>query len=91
MPLFALTCLDKPGHLDLRQKVRPDHLAHVAGTGVVNQGGPLLDESGEMVGSLIVLDVPDRAAALEWSANDPYAKAGLFAQVHLYEWKKAVV
>jgi uncharacterized protein len=90
MPRFALTCLDKPGHLPLRQQVRPDHLAYVKETGAVDQGGPLLNAAGEMVGSMIVLDLPDLAAAQAWSAGDPYAKAGLFAQVHMHEWKKAV-
>lgn len=90
MPFFALTCLDKPDHLPLRQKVRPDHLAYVQSTGAVDQGGPLLNAAGEMVGSMIVLDLPDLAAAQAWSANDPYAKAGLFSAVHLHEWKKVV-
>jgi len=34
-----------------------------------------------MIGSLVILDVADKAAAQEWADNDPYAKAGLFADV----------
>jgi uncharacterized protein YciI len=30
------------------------------------------------------------AAAQDWAANDPYARAGLFAEVRLQEWKKVV-
>ena len=30
------------------------------------------------------------AAAEAWAANDPYAKAGLFASVELVEWKKVI-
>jgi uncharacterized protein YciI len=90
MPLFALICMDKPGHLDLRQATREAHLDYVARTGVVVQAGPFLDESGAMVGSLLILDVPDRAAAQEWATADPYARAGLFATVAIHGWKKVV-
>jgi len=30
------------------------------------------------------------AAAQDWAANDPYAKAGLFDSVSVTEWKKVV-
>ena len=91
MPLFALICLDKPGHADLRAGTRADHLAYVAETGVVVQAGPLLDDAGEgMIGSLIILDVVDRAAATAWAAADPYARAGLFDTVVLHPWKKVI-
>jgi uncharacterized protein YciI len=90
MPLFALICMDKPGHLDLRQATREAHLDYVARTGVVVQAGPFLDESGAMVGSLLILDVPDRAAAQDWATADPYARAGLFDTVAIHGWKKVV-
>jgi uncharacterized protein YciI len=43
-----------------------------------------------MTGSLIVLDLADMAAARDWAANDPYAKAGLFSSVDLIAWKKVI-
>lgn len=90
MPLFALICLDKPGHLPLRMATREAHLAHVAATGCVVQAGPFLNEAGEMTGSLIILDLPDRAAAEAWAEADPYARAGLFQSVQLQGWKKVI-
>ena len=90
MPLYALICLDKPGHGDLRRDTRAAHLAYVAETGVVVQAGPFLDEAEAMIGSLIVLDVADRAAAEAWAADDPYARAGLFKSVTLHRWKKVI-
>ena len=74
------------GHIDNREA----HLAYLKETGVVSQAGPLLDEAGGMIGSLVVLDVADMAAARDWAANDPYAKAGLFASVDLIAWKKVI-
>ena len=88
MPLFALMCLDKPGHGAVRQDNRPAHRAHVADSGAVLQGGPLLDDDGAMIGSLLILDVPDRAAAEAWAEADPYARAGLFQSVTLHRWDK---
>ena len=88
--LIALIAHDKPGALALRMENRQAHLAYIEETGVVAQAGPLLDAQGQMPGSLVVLDVPDMAAAETWAANDPYAKAGLFADVQLHAWKRVI-
>lgn len=87
---FVLLAKDKPNALQTRLDNRAAHLDYVAATGVVETGGPLLDEDGEMCGSLIVLEVADLAAAQDWAANDPYAKAGLFGDVTLRAWKKVI-
>ncbi len=76
--LFAITCIDKPDSLALRQSTRPAHLGYAAAH-TVALGGPLLDEAGQPVGSLLVVELPDHAAAAAWAAADPYAQAGLFA------------
>jgi uncharacterized protein len=90
MPLFMMHCTDKPGALALRQATRAAHLDYITRTGCVLQAGPLLDEDGQMAGSLLVLDLPDLQAAKDWGAADPYAQAGLFAATHVQEWKKVI-
>ncbi len=87
---FALMTKDKPGALQTRMDNREAHLAYIADTGVVEMAGPVLDNDGQMCGSLIVLDVDDMAAARAWADNDPYAKAGLFESVTLRAWKKVI-
>ena len=87
---FALICTDKADHLELRKANRDAHLAYIASTGVVEMAGPFLNERGEMNGSLVVLEVPDRAAAEAWAKADPYALAGLFAKVRIEAWKKVI-
>lgn len=87
---FALLTKDKPGALQTRQDNRDTHLAYIAETGVVEMAGPVLDDAGEMCGSLIVLEVADMAAAQAWADNDPYARAGLFSDVTLRAWKKVI-
>ncbi|MBR9650387.1 YciI family protein [Thalassovita aquimarina] len=87
--LIALIARDKKGALDIRKANRDAHLAYIDATGVVAQAGPLI-ENDDMAGSLVILDVADMAAAEDWAANDPYAKAGLFDKVELIEWKKVI-
>ncbi|WP_333846485.1 YciI family protein [Phaeobacter italicus] len=88
--LIALIARDKPDHLQTRMDNRAAHLAYIESTGCVAQAGPLLDQDGGMVGSLIILDVEDMTAGQAWADNDPYAKAGLFEAVELITWKKVV-
>jgi uncharacterized protein YciI len=88
--LIALIARDTPGALNIRKANREAHLAYIKETGVVTQAGPLLDDAGEMTGSLVILQVQDMAEAQVWADNDPYAKAGLFDSVELIEWKKVI-
>jgi uncharacterized protein YciI len=83
MPLFVLTCIDKPGALEARLGAREAHLAYVRGSGAMKLGGPFLDEAGEMAGSLMILEAADLAAARAFSAADPYVLAGVFESVEI--------
>jgi len=77
--LFALVCTDRPGALDLRLATRPAHLAFLETyQDRIVHGGPTLDVDGRPCGSILIIDVEDRAAAEGFAAADPYAKAGLF-------------
>lgn len=87
---FVLIAKDKPGALQTRMDNREAHLAYVGETGAVAFGGPMLDEDGQMCGSMLVLDVDDLAAAQAWADADPYAKAGLFGDVTIRQWKRVI-
>lgn len=89
MPLFAIICRDKPGHLPTRQATRDAHLAFLGAAGHLRMAGPLI-EDGEMRGSLLVIESDDLNAARDWAAGDPYQAAGLFASVEVIEWKKVI-
>ena len=86
----ALIAKDKPNHLELRLENRAAHIEYLKATDVVEQAGPLLSETGEMVGSLIILMVDDMEQAQRWADNDPYGQAGLFASVELIAWNKVI-
>lgn len=87
--LIALIAKDKPDALQTRMDNRPAHVEYLKSTGVVAQAGPLLD-GDRMIGSLVILDVPDMAAAEAWAAADPYTKAGLFQSAELIVWNKVI-
>jgi uncharacterized protein YciI len=77
--LFAIVCVDRPSRLEVRLATRPTHLAYLQSqAGKLVQAGPTLDEEGRPCGSLLIVDVADRAEAEALAAGDPYAKAGLF-------------
>ncbi|TKZ17101.1 YciI family protein [Shimia litoralis] len=87
---IALIAKDKPNSIDIRKANRDAHVAYLKSTDAVEMAGPFLDDAGEMCGSLIILDLPDMAAAQDWAANDPYKKADLFASVDLIPWTKVI-
>lgn len=88
--LIALIAHDKKGALAVRMENRPAHVEYLKSGPAVQQAGPLLDDAGEMCGSLIILDVENMAAAEAWAANDPYKKAGLFETVDLIPWNRVI-
>ncbi len=89
--LFAALCFDKPGGLDLRLATRAEHLGFLERYAAqVKLGGPFLDADEKPVGSLLIIDCVDEAAARALLAEDPYAKAGLFERVELRPWKHVV-
>jgi len=77
---FVLHALDRPDSGELRSQTREEHLAYMSNFNIV-YGGPLLDAEGDMCGSLIVTDMEHRSEMEAMAAGDPYALAGLFAQV----------
>jgi uncharacterized protein YciI len=87
MPHFIFTGIDRADGLDARMAAREAHLAYVRGQPeIVVLGGPLLDDDGKMIGSILVLDLPDMAAARDFIANDPYGQAGVFETSDLRAW-----
>ena len=74
--LFSMFAIDKPGSGETRAAVHADHLKHVKtasdyGVTIVT-GGPLVaDDASHSIGSMMVLEAPDRAAAEAFNRADP--------------------
>lgn len=88
--LFALICTDKPGCLEVRLATRPQHLAYLETyQAMLVHAGALLDTDQRPVGSLLIIDAADRAAAEGFAESDPYARAGLFESVQIRPFRAA--
>ncbi len=87
--LFVLICTDKPASLDLRLATRSAHIAYLQTyeTRLV-QAGPLLDCDDRPCGSLLMVDVADRAEAAGFAESDPYNRAGLFESVIIRAYRQ---
>lgn len=87
---FVIHAIDKPASLELRLKTRPSHFDYLTDAGqTVIAAGPTLTEDGAgMTGSVLIIDVADRASAEDFARNDPYAKAGLFQSTTIMPWRK---
>jgi uncharacterized protein len=84
--LFAIHALDRPNDLKRRLDNYDAHkafLPHAAEFGVkLVMSGPLVaDDGSTMIGSLMVVEAPDRAAVERFNGSDPFAKAGVWEKV----------
>jgi uncharacterized protein YciI len=76
-----------------RQRVRQRHLDEIRAAvdaGHVRLGGAILDDAGTMIGSALLLEAPSQEAARELLENDIYFKEGVWQQLHIYPFKRAV-
>jgi len=89
---FVATCIDRPGALPIRMENRPAHLAYLNGLSAkVKVAGALLSPDGQnAIGSMLIFDAETRAQVDGYLADDPYAKAGLFASVDVKPWRQGV-
>lgn len=88
MPWFALIGRVGARGRELRGQHREAHLAHLAPLaeqGRVIHGGPLLDEKGDAVGSLIVFEAASLEDARRQAQGDPYVSRGVFESYELLE------
>jgi uncharacterized protein YciI len=91
MGLFVLSCLDRPDSGALRAATRPDHLAYIGEhPGAVRLAGPFMDEAGQPIGSMFIIEAENRDAVEAFAAQDPYRRAGLFGTVDIRPWRVVV-
>ena len=89
--LFMVAAFDKPGMLETRLKVRPEHLDYLKGFGErIKMGGAMLSESDQPLGSLLIIEADDKGAIETLLAGDPYSKAGVFERVDIRPWRPAL-
>ncbi|MDA4848575.1 YciI family protein [Hoeflea poritis] len=87
--LFSVTLMDRPDGAALRAETAARHREYVARfLPQIVLGGPLLAADGEtMIGSQIIIDMPDVQATRAFVENEPYNRAGLFEQVQIRRFR----
>ena len=81
--------IDKPGSQSKRANLKSRHSARLnrGADGIrVLQSGPLLDDKGQEVGSLGILEAESCDAVSNFMAKDPYIEEGIFEEVVIREW-----
>jgi hypothetical protein len=78
--LYILYNEDQPDGQVIRAATREAHLAYLERhKDKLVLGGGLLSEDGKTrVGSVFIINVPDRKSAEAFSSEEPFRKAGLF-------------
>jgi uncharacterized protein len=83
-----------PEALARRMKVRDEHLRRISGLkkdGEFLFGGAILDVNGNMTGSMIVYEFPDRQALEEMLKNEPYFTEGVWEKTEIKPFRLAKI
>jgi len=79
--------------LDRRRRVRPTHLEAIqplVDAGHVLIGGAILSETGDMVGSMLLVEFDDRAELDAWIERDPYVTEAVWRTIEVTPFRAAV-
>ena len=89
---WLIKCRSKPGTDALREATIDAHRKFLDGYADVTwYSGPIFtDDNKNAIGSLRLIEFPDRAAALAYINADPYTKAGIFQAITIERWKPAL-
>ena len=84
--LFVIHAIDKPDALDTRLLNYDDHKAFLSDTSAfgvrIVMSGPLTSDDGStMIGSLFLVEAPDRAAVERFNGADPFHQVGIWERV----------
>jgi uncharacterized protein len=91
MAHFVVYALDRPGREAARFEARPAHRARLREHEhpvTVRVGGPLLDDAGSMIGTMLIVEAATRQQVESFVAGDPYVFADVYGSVaiHPYNW-----
>lgn len=89
---FAIHCTDRPDTAALRERMMSEHRAYLETQDrkIVWAGALMDDEDRMMLGSLFIVNVPDRATAEAFLAGDPFNTAGVFACIEISRLRRGI-
>jgi uncharacterized protein len=86
---FVIHCHDKPDGSALRAQRRAAHLAYLNDhKDSIVARGPLFDDAGaKTIGSMLILDVGNKAEAEAFWASEPFNRAGVYEWTTMERWR----
>ncbi|MGA7487107.1 MAG: YciI family protein [Xanthobacteraceae bacterium] len=88
--LYIIYQEDRDDGADIRSAAKERHFAYLEQhRDILVLGGALLADDGiKRVGSCLILNVPSREQAEEFSRNEPFRRAGLFKSVKITRMRR---
>lgn len=88
--LYIIYQIDRPDSAAVRAEQRPAHFAYLdEHRDTLVLGGALLAEDGTTrEGSVLIVNVRNRDEAEQFSADEPFRKAGLFERVEIRRMRR---
>lgn len=78
-----------PARRAAARKAHLENARRLAAAGRLIEGGAILDDSGEMVGSAVIVDLPSREALDDWLNTDPYVIHGVWQTIEVKPFRRA--
>ncbi len=91
---YVIHAYDHPASLDRRMAVRPAHLDYVRqlkANGQFILGGALLDPDGQMIGSMLMLDLESDEQLRQYLLTDPYIVERVWDRIDVKPFRQADV
>jgi uncharacterized protein YciI len=88
--LYIIYQIDKPNSAEIRAAQRQAHFRYLdEHKDILVLGGAMLADDGTTrIGSVLIINVPNRQEAERFSANEPFRQAGLFARVEITHMRR---
>ncbi len=80
--------------LPRRMAARPAHLENVRqlkAKGQFTEGGAILNEAGQMIGSVMIVAFASRGELDAWLSNDPYVTGKVWERIQVQPYRSAHV
>lgn len=89
--LYVIMVQDQEGTEHLREEHRDEHLAHFRShKDCIALSGPLSDDSGHSVGSLVIIEAESEAEAGDFIRADPFHDAGVWHEPQIARFKGSI-
>ncbi|MEX0957574.1 MAG: YciI family protein [Rhizobiaceae bacterium] len=90
MPHFLLVAKDHPNEFDRRLNARASHVAlgdKLLAEGKLLFGGAMIDQDGNMYGSMLVCSFDSRGELDQWLEIEPYVTEDVWQEIEVSEFR----